>query len=197
MRTSIAGPNDTSGAKFTSALIRKHWRFGQSMSPEATDATHQCCPNYWPTSPQIRRFPALQQLALTISESTMMLMPILEPMRSYHPRKDPKPWKATRQARSHATKRCWHRNTSTVRYSNDRADTSTEAATKPRCILRNSWVSVSRHQTSTVSSQSSRFVSSSLTASQRTASLSRRSRERSVRRKGQTGRQVIFTTEPL
>ena len=77
------------------------------------------------------------------------------------PARTPSRGKRSRQARSHATKHCGHRNTSAVRSGDDGAATTAEAASKPRCIVLNFWGSVSWRETSTVRSQSSRFVSPS------------------------------------
>lgn len=72
-----------------------------------------------------------------------------------------------------------------------------EAALRPRCTASSSWGSARPHGTSTVRSQSSRCVSPSSTASPPSAHPSQKSRDESVREKGNLVHPAICATEPL
>ena len=61
--------------------------------------------------------------------------PNVGPMQSSRPARTPSRGRRARQVRSRATRSCGHRNTSAVRSGDDGADTTAEAASKPRCTV--------------------------------------------------------------
>lgn len=81
---SMAAPNAAFGARSTSGLMKKHWKYVPSRSPVAASVTHPCYLTCSIRSHRAKRLAVSLEMGLTIPANATMQLQLAMPMLSFH-----------------------------------------------------------------------------------------------------------------
>ena len=127
----MAARSGASGARSTSELTNKRWKYELPSSPPATSAMRPCYPNSSTRSHPSSRSPASPPTVPSTPVSVTKQLRLAAQPPSYRLVKTQNRGSPTRRGRSHETKLCAHQNASVGPSGDDGAATTAKAASKP------------------------------------------------------------------